>query len=258
MQSQSNPTIDAPEKMLHRIRALLNQAGDPAATPAEAEAFTAKAADLMARYGVNRAMLAATNPGTDTPGDRTITVEAPYAVDKQRLLSQIGVALGCKCVLKRHGNTYSVHLFGYGSDLERVDMLFTSLLLQAVNGMAQAPPAVSEPLAAFRRSWLAGFTAAVSRRIQQAEAKAAREASDQHDTGAGGSSVALVLADRAAVTARMLHEAYPKIGKARRRSLSGSGYHDGAAAGRRADLGGTRLDRGARAQEQHRIAGGAR
>ena len=43
---------------LARIRKLLAQAEDPAATTAEAEAFNAKAAELMARHGVDATLLA--------------------------------------------------------------------------------------------------------------------------------------------------------------------------------------------------------
>ncbi len=40
---------------LERIRKLLAKAEARGVTPAEAEAFTAKAAELMARYGIDRA-----------------------------------------------------------------------------------------------------------------------------------------------------------------------------------------------------------
>lgn len=235
-------TADTSDKMLNRIRALLTQAEDPAATPAEAEAFTAKATELMAKYGIDRALLAATGQIDDKPGDRIIHVSDPYALDKRQLLAQIGMALGCQAVLKRLGRSYSVHLFGYGADLERVDMLFTSLLLQAVNGMAQTPTPYGESTAAFRRTWLIGFTETVAERIKQAEARAAQAATnEQQRTGSTGPSVALVLADRSAFVERAMQEAYPKLGKGRVRTLSGSGYGDGVAAGRRADLGGTRV-----------------
>jgi hypothetical protein len=233
---------DNPDRMLAKIRALLTKAEDPAATPAEAEAFTAKAAELMAKYGVDRAMLAAADPTSDVPGDRIIWIQAPYALDKQRLLSQLGLALGCKTVLKQSVRGYAVHLFGYASDLERVDMLFTSLLLQAVNSLAQTPVPYWENAAAFRRSWLAGFAAMIAHRLHQAEKRAAANATQEREqAGTGGPSVALVLADRATVVQRKLEEAYPKLGKARARKLSGSGYRDGVEAGRRADLGGTRV-----------------
>lgn len=240
-------TPETPDKMLARIRALLAKAEDQAATVAEAEAYTAKATELMARYGVDRAMLAAADPTTDVPGDRIITVHAPYARDKQYLLSQLGIALGCRAVLKRRGDTFAVHLFGYGSDLDRVDMLFTSLLVQAVNGLAKTPAPYYESTAAFRRSWLAGFTAMVAHRIKEAEGRAAQDATnEQQRTAATGPSVALVLVQRRQVVDRAVEEAYPKLKKARPRSLSGSGYREGAAAGRRADLGGTRVTTGQR------------
>lgn len=240
---------DASEKMLTRIRALLTKAEDSAATPAEAETYTAKATELMAKYGIDRAMLAATGQIDDRPGDRIIGVDDPYAIDKQNLLSHIGMALGCRTVLKRRGRNYSVHLFGYGADLERVDMLFTSLLLQAVNGMAQAEPEPWESTTAFRKSWLAGFSATVYRRIREAEERAKQDATtEQQQSGTGGPSVALVLADRSTLVERAYAEAYPKIGKARKRRLSGSGWHGGAAAGRRADLGGTRVGRAGRSE----------
>ena len=42
---------EAPERLLDRVRKLLAQAEDDSVTPAEAQAFTAKAAQLMAKYG---------------------------------------------------------------------------------------------------------------------------------------------------------------------------------------------------------------
>jgi hypothetical protein len=41
--------------------------------PAAAEALTANAADLMARYGIDRALLAADRPETDQPASRIST-----------------------------------------------------------------------------------------------------------------------------------------------------------------------------------------
>ena len=64
---------------LARIRKLLAQAEDPAATAAEAEAFNAKAAELMARHGVDAALLAAADPGRGVGGDLTVELLAPYA-----------------------------------------------------------------------------------------------------------------------------------------------------------------------------------
>ena len=51
--------------LLDRVRKLLAKAEDEGCTPEEAEALTAKAAELMARYGIDRALLGALRPETD-------------------------------------------------------------------------------------------------------------------------------------------------------------------------------------------------
>ncbi|MEE3919181.1 DUF2786 domain-containing protein [Micromonospora sp. BRA006-A] len=124
--------------MLSKVRKLLAQAEDPACTPAESAAFMAKATELIARYGVDRALLAARDPAADPVGDRTVEVIAPYARDKAGLLAAVAEPLRCRCVRRRHGNGFVMHLFGFASDLERVELLFTSPLVQAAHGLAGA------------------------------------------------------------------------------------------------------------------------
>jgi hypothetical protein len=123
-----------------------------------------------------------------------------------------------------------MHLFGFASDLERVELLFTSLLVQAAHGLAGAAvPAGAHP-AAFRRTWLAGFAHVVAERLRTAEAGAV--------AGSGTPSVALVLADRSDRVQRRLAEVYPRLRTAPSRRLAGTGFGSGAEAGRRAELGG--------------------
>jgi hypothetical protein len=232
------------DKWLQRVRALLAKAEDPGATTEEAEAFTAKAAELMAKYGINRAILAASHPTSDTITDRIIVCQAPYAIDRAVLLAHIAAALRCRTIRRKQYNgsayEYRVHLIGYGSDLERVEMLYTSLLIQSHTGMARAQPDYNEPLAAFRRSWLQGFTWAISQRLAQAEAHAAKQAAAEQT---GGTSVALVLVTRTDLVNQRTQAAYPKLTNARPRRLTGSGRERGYAAGEQADLGQTRVTR---------------
>ena len=63
--------------LLERVRKLLAKAESAGVTGPEAEALTAKAAELMARYGIDRALLAAARPETDHPANRVITVPNP-------------------------------------------------------------------------------------------------------------------------------------------------------------------------------------
>ncbi|MCA2212891.1 DUF2786 domain-containing protein [Jidongwangia harbinensis] len=217
------------DALLARVRKLLAKAEDPACTPAEAEAFTAKAAELIAKYGVDQALLAAADPAADPVGDRIVTVEPPYARDKASLLAVVGLALRCRVVHLDRRGLARTHLFGHAADLERVELLFTSLLVQAAHGLAAAVVPWGEHPAAFRRSWLVGYTEAVRARLHEAEESAA----------AGVPGADLVLVDRAEQVERRRDEVYPRLAKLGPRRLRGSGRWQGYAAGRTADLGGT-------------------
>ncbi|MEU4779693.1 DUF2786 domain-containing protein [Micromonospora sp. NPDC023633] len=218
------------DAMLSKVRKLLAQAEDPACTPAESAAFTAKATELIARYGVDRALLAARDPATDPVGDRVVEVVAPYARDKAGLLAAVADPLRCRCVRRQEGAGFAMHLFGFASDLERVELLFTSLLVQAAHGLVGAEVPAGAHVAAFRRSWLAGFAQVIGMRLRAAEAGAVAEA--------GAPSVALVLADRSDRVRHRVAEVYPRLRTAAPRRLAGGGFGSGAEAGHRADLGG--------------------
>ena len=248
--ASTGPRAGQHEQMLAKVRKLLAKAEDPAATAGEAETYNAKAAELMAAYGIDRALLAASDPDSDVVGDRVVVLDAPYARDKATLLSGIAHELRCRSVLRTRypggAKELSVHLFGYDSDLLRTDVLFTSLLVQASCGMAGVVVPMGESVAAFRRSWLAGFTSAVVRRLEEAETRAARQAEPQGPAAATQTSLALVLADRSVAVADALTRQYPRLRTGRRRALSGSGMAEGWAAGQRADIGGGRLSRSSR------------
>jgi hypothetical protein len=78
------------------------------------EAFTAKAAELMARYGIDRALLAAARPETDKPGDRVIDIANPWARVQAHLLCGLASAMRCQCVvLPRSESGSRIHVFGF-------------------------------------------------------------------------------------------------------------------------------------------------
>jgi len=127
------------DKIMNRIRALLTKAESTEFT-GEADALTAKAYDLMATHGIEQALLGARLPNSDKPGDRRIRIPAPYAGVKSLLFNGLSQALRCRAVRIEKGRTDILHVFGFQSDLERLDVLYTSLLLQAghaVGGLQQ-------------------------------------------------------------------------------------------------------------------------
>ena len=228
--------------LLDRVRKLLAKAEDEGCTPEEAEALTAKAAELMARYGIDRALLGALRPETDRPADRKFRFEAPWADVKAHLLAALATALRCQCVQTQTEEGPRLHVFGYSSDLERAEILFTSLLVQMARALAkQAVPAYGNSAKAWRRSWMLGYCAAVVARVRAAEEEAVAAAGADADAAADvGSSAAVVLADRSLTVRLQVSAAYPRL-KKKRVTYSGSGYGDGYREGQKADIGGGKL-----------------
>jgi len=236
------------DKLLERVRKLLNKAEAEGCTDQEAQALTAKAAELMAKYGIDQALLTATKPEADKPVDKKFTIPAPYATVNSTLLYNIAKAMGCSGVrlAGRTANGVTLHLFGFGSDIERAELLYTSLLLQMANGLAHLEiPAVYQRdyagrsrVKSYKRSWMLGFVGAVVIRVQAAE-RGARQAAER-DTGRPGT--ALVLADRSVQVQSAFKAAYPSV-RTQQSSSGGRGFNAGYASGKAANLGGTSVGR---------------
>ncbi len=233
---------EAAATLLDRVRKLLTKAESDGVTPAEAEALTAKAAELMAKYGLDRALLAARRPETDHPADRQVDIDNPWARVQAHLLCGLAAALRCQCVLlPRQDPGTRIHVFGFASDIERTDVLYTSLLLQMWQGLGAAEvPGRSRSPRAWRRSWLLGFISAVVARVRSAEQAATSQATAP--AAAEGQRMTLVLADRRQVIMRNIEHAYPHTRRTQM-TYSGSGYGAGYSEGQRADIGSARLRR---------------
>lgn len=238
------------QKLLDRVRALLAKA-DSTEYPAEAEAFTAKAHELMATYGIEQAHLAATGRIKDEIRVMRINMVGTYTDAKTRLLSAI--ALACRCRTVRWSSARSsavsyVDVIGHNTDLQRVELLYTSLLLQATGQLSrQRPPTnvfgellVSVPT--FRRSWYTGFTNEVRARLERIEAQAAAAAQAATTDDTGGKSTELVLVDRKTAVDLAYNELFGDLPKTKsRRTLDANAYYAGKEAGRRADIGQSRV-----------------
>jgi hypothetical protein len=235
---------NAQAKLLDRVHKLLAQAEDESVTPEEAQAFTAKAAELMAKYGIDRALLADTKPETDKPSSKVLDFANPWARVKAHLLCGLASSLRCQAILlgrsQQREGAVRIHLFGYQSDIERAEMLYASVLIQMWHGLAGAEvPGWCRSPRAWRRSWMLGFATAVITRVRAAET-AATQQSDRERSGDGSRSTAMVLADRSQVIRSEAEKAYPMT-RSTRITYSGSGYRGGHDAGQRADIGGTRV-----------------
>lgn len=219
------------DKMMDRVRALLAKA-ESTEFPEEAEALSAKAMELITRHGIDRAVLAASGDTQETVTTMDFTVTSPYHPQKITLLNQIAVALRCVCI--KQLDRKQVTVFGFTSDLETLTVLYTSLLLQAENGLRHQPVPWRENARTFRIAWMIGFAVAVSERLKQAEQAA------QADVERGGPSVSLVLADRKREVERAFKQANPRT-RSETTTYRGSGADYGYEAGEGADIGTARL-----------------
>jgi len=237
------------DDVLDRVRKLLAKAEAKGVTEQESEALSAKAAELMARYGIEDAMLAAGASDNRKPTHKIIDIPNPYTEAKITLLTSIARPMRVQTVIleSSHGKTkvYRVHMFGFEVDLQRVEIMFTSLLLQATSQVIRKTPPIldngrRQGTIAFRDRWITGFAWAVGRRIEQAEKAAKTEAqAEQTAAGDGKPGVALVLASRDGLVEQLMNDTYPHLTSGKARNLSGGreALWDGYAAGERADIG---------------------
>jgi hypothetical protein len=221
---------EANDRVLERVRKLLAKAEHPSTPPAEAEAMSEKAAELMARYAIDRAVLERAEGGAHRPQRKALEVLAPYATPKSVLLANVASAYRVRTVIGRDqaaGRTCT--LVGFASDLAVVELLFTSLLLQASAAMVLASEGHPR-VRAFRHAFLLGYAQSVGQRVRAAQQRTEQAAS------ASGSSAALVLADRRQEVDRAVAEMFPRLGSVRLSASSGGGLAAGRVAGSRADL----------------------
>lgn len=238
---------------MDKIRALLAKAEASKFEP-EQEALTRKAEALIAKYGIDRAMLYATGRLDEKVVNRKLVLSDPYSRQKAQLLVEIADPLRVVVILNtdmsRGISGFQVHMFGFESDVRRVELLLNSLLVQSALGLATARPAfgpalTGSQLAAFRRDWLAGFGVRVRGRLQAAERRAARDQDatapeSTEQASAGGMSAALVLARRSSLVEQAIAEAYPpeRLQQASQREvLSIEAFRSGLVAAASADLG---------------------
>jgi hypothetical protein len=136
-------------------------------------------------------------------------------------------------------------MFGYTSDLDRAELLYTSLLVQMHRATAWAERSLSSydrrHIRAWRRSFMLGYIRAVVNLVKAAE-EAARGQAKAEETP-GSTSTALVLVNREVAVKAAYKAAYPQTRQSKI-TYSGSGYGDGHAAGQRADLGGGKVGSG--------------
>jgi hypothetical protein len=214
----SNDTI------LARVRKLLDVAEHPNTPAGEADAAAQAAERLIAKYAIDEAMLEAASATRSTPEVQTIVIDAPYATAKTVLISAVAAAHGVRAITHSGNSPVRVSLVGFTGDLQLVDLLYTSLLLQATTSLRRQPATGR----AFRRAFLIGFAGEVGRRLHTAREDAV--------ASTGTASTALVLRDRDQAVEETMREKFPRLRSARLSVSDGRGLSAGRQSGATANL----------------------
>ena len=220
-------------RVLRRVRALLTKA-ESTEYAEEAEALTAKAQELMTRHAVDSALL---DPGA-TPhradvATRRVHVDDPYVRAKTQLLGAVAEANGVRLVW--YPGLGIANLVGVAADLDAVELLFTSLLLQAGQALAAAERTAGRRSVSrsFRRAFLVGYAGRVGERLTSARERVTSEAAADQ-----GVDLLPTLRSRQEAVDDAFTELFPRVRSTRSRSsMDAGGWWAGRAAADSADVG---------------------
>jgi hypothetical protein len=195
------PFADVPsaDPILAKIRALLAKA-ESTTFEAEALAFTAKAQELMTKHAVDAAALQGRAKVATTPGVIRVPIDPPYTNAKARLLAVVARHSRCRTV--ELGGSDFAEVIGMPSDLAAVELLFTSLLVQAQTALARAAGSSRS----YRSSFLHAFAWRIGERLREINDGIIREAETEH-----GASFLPVLRSQAEAIDDFVDERYGKL-----------------------------------------------
>lgn len=200
------PRRHVDQRVLARVRGLLAKA-EATEFSEEAETLSAKAQELMSRHALERAVVEADQSAAPQPATaRRLWLDSPYLGAKALLVDAIAAANRCRSVLSEQLGFVTV--IGDEVDLEIVELLTTSLLVQATKTMVAAGRQTSRHGQSRTRSYRQSFLVAYATRIGERLTAA---------SDAGSSDVAdpqrllPVLAARERVVDELYEQLFPSV-----------------------------------------------
>ena len=230
------------EILIDRVRKLLAKA-ESTDNPNEAEAFSAKAAELIAAHRLDPAHVR-DSLDRGTVGLRRIPIgRGAYVRARLALLSAVAHAHDCEVVFETSGTGTVAVVAGFESDLVITELLFESLHVQAAGQMAATKMATPAATQRWRRSFLFGYARRVGELLSESRAYAAsRPAPAGPPTLFDESSTVPDVLARAERVKEYAKVAFGPVRAARAvRPAHVAGWNDGHRAAGSADIGRTRL-----------------
>jgi hypothetical protein len=227
--SAGEPSDTGTQRRLDKVRALLAKA-ESTGYPEEAEAYTAKAQELMARYSIDQAYLEASSGiAIDAPAGRRVGIDNPYEGAKALLLNQVAGANRCSAVWSRELGFVTV--LGFDADLDAVELLYTSLRVQATTAMMRAGFRREARTKSFRRAFLTAYAGRIGQRLTEAADAAGRAVAE-----AEGINLLPVLAARDDRVREAMTEMFPQVHTREIKITNRAGWASGIAAADLANL----------------------
>ena len=213
-------------KVLARVRALLAKA-ESTEFAEEAEALSTKAQELISRYSLDQLMGAAETAGQDptTIIARRFWLDAPYVSAKASLIAEVALANRCSTVSAEKLGFTTVA--GTSGDLDAVELLTTSLMVQADAAMLAAGRRTdrhgTSRTASYRRSFLLAYAHRIGERLSDADQAVSTAVAD---VDGGGVLVPTLRAHGERVDAA-LAEMFPDVVYKRRTVGNWQGWAEG-------------------------------
>lgn len=234
-------------KRVEKVQKLLNLAGR-AGTPEEAEAALTRAQELMTKWAIDDAALAAHGENADDKiiDEYVFVPKSVYFDDVCKMWGAIGAANGVQTLISpimRWYNGQGVWLVGWKSDVERVKMLFSVIHAQCRRERNKQLPVEYRVLGTPKQisDWKCAFTAAYGFRIG-ARLLEQVERTKHEATDANPDLLPVLVSRDEKVKNRaeeLSHGEYKH-----RTKYDENGYAHGHHAANRADLGNIRVDAG--------------
>lgn len=222
-------------RVLAKVRALLAKA-ESTDFPDEAEALSTKAQELISRYSLDRLVAAADPAGKNTTTiiARRFWLDAPYVGAKASLVAAVAAANRCSTVIAEKLGFTTVA--GTANDIDAVEVLTTSLMVQADTAMLAAGRRTdrhgTSRTASYRRSFLLAYAHRIGERLTEAD----RAVSAAVAESAGGGALVPALRDHGERVDAALAEMFPDVVYKRTSVSNWAGWAEGRAAADQAQL----------------------
>lgn len=225
------------DSVLDKVRKLLAKA-EATDNPNEAEAFSAKAAELIAAHRISPERLRRRGPGDELAIRAVVIGRGAYVRARLALLGAVAGAHDCEVVFESGPHGAVALVAGFGDDLDMTLVLYESLHLQAAGQLATIRRSTAAATQRWRRSFLFGFASRVGDLLGTAKRHADADAQVNGPSG----SLLPDLPGRADQVRQFAARSFGRVVKASAPAAANAGgWAEGHRAAGGVDIGRTRL-----------------